>query len=209
MDFPEVVRRRRMVRRFDADQPVDPAVVRRVLDHAHRAPTAGSSQGRAYLLLDTPADVDRFWATTSPDPGASNRWLDGMRTAPVLAVVLADPTAYAARYAEPDKVRAGLADVPTEAWPVPWWHVDAGMAAHAALLTAVDEGLGACFFGVPGARWAAFREAFGLPDAWLPVGALALGHRLPGDTGSPGSAASSAHRRPPLDDVVHRARFGG
>ena len=32
---------------------------------------------------------------------------------------------------------------------MPYWDVDAGMAALLMLLTAVDEGLGACFFGVP------------------------------------------------------------
>jgi hypothetical protein len=32
-------------------------------------------------------------------------------------------------------------------WPVPYWDIDAGMAALLMLLTAVD-GLGACFFGV-------------------------------------------------------------
>lgn len=164
MELSEAVRRRRMVRRFDPSRAVEPDVVRRVLDHAHRAPSAGSAQGRRFLLLDSPADVARFWAATSPDPDAVNRWLDGMRTAPVVVVVLADPAAYAARYAAPDKRRAGLGGVPTTDWPVPWWHVDAGMAAHAALLTAVDAGLGACFFGVPGERWAALRDAFAVPE---------------------------------------------
>jgi len=32
---------------------------------------------------------------------------------------------------------------------VPYWHIDTGMAALLILQTAVDEGLGACFFGIP------------------------------------------------------------
>ena len=50
MEFREVVRRRRMVRRY-ADEPVDPAVVDRMLEHAQRAPNAGFSQGWAFLVL--------------------------------------------------------------------------------------------------------------------------------------------------------------
>ena len=57
-----MVRKRRMVRRYDPDQPVDPAVVDRMLANAVRAPSAGFSQGWAFLVLDRPADVDRFWA---------------------------------------------------------------------------------------------------------------------------------------------------
>ncbi len=202
MDFDEVVRRRRMVRRFDPDRPVDPAAVDRMLEHATRAPSAGNSQGWAWLRLDGPADVDRFWAATS-ETSTSNRWLDGMRTAPVLLVPLADEAAYRARYAEPDKTRAAAT---AACWPVPWWFVDLGMASLLALQTATDAGLGACFFGVPGARWGAFRAAFGVPARLVPVGAIAVGHRVPGDAGVRGSGDRG---RRPVSEVVHRGRWRG
>ena len=67
-----MVRRRRMVRKY-ADRPVDPAVVDRMLEHAIHAPSAGFSQGWAFLRLDTPEDVDRFWRATSPDPEREQR----------------------------------------------------------------------------------------------------------------------------------------
>jgi nitroreductase len=197
MEFAEVVRRRRMVRRFDPDRPVDDAVVERLLEHAVRAPSAGFSQGWAFLVLDSREDVDRFWAATS-DPDADNAWLRGMRTAPLLVVPLSCKDAYLDRYAEPDK---GWTDRDEARWPVPYWHVDAGMASLLVLLTAVDEGLGACFFGVPPERVAAFRAEFGVPDDHMPVGAMAVGHRVP----QPGAAGSPARRaRRPLDEVVHR-----
>ena len=66
MEFRDVVRRRRMVRKYD-DRPVDPAVVDRMLEHATRAPSAGFSQGWAFLRLDTPEDLARFWRTTTPE----------------------------------------------------------------------------------------------------------------------------------------------
>lgn len=59
VEFSEVVRRRRMVRRYAA-RPVDRAIVDRALANAIRAPSAGFSQGWGFLVLDTPADVDAF-----------------------------------------------------------------------------------------------------------------------------------------------------
>lgn len=198
MEFREVVRRRRMVRRY-ADAPVDPAVVDRMLEHAQRAPNAGFTQGWAFLVLDTPDDVALFWESTGAAAGTGNAWLDGMRTAPVVIVPLASKAAYLDRYAEPDK---GWTDRSEDRWPVPYWHVDAGMAALLILQTAVDEGLGACFFGVPGEHVDVFREAFGVPDTYAPVGAITVGHRV-ADVGATGSPA----RRERRTDVVHRGRW--
>ncbi|QIX25366.1 nitroreductase family protein [Nocardioides sp. JQ2195] len=194
MEFGEVVRRRRMIRRY-ADRPVDAAVVDRLLDHATRAPSAGFSQGWAFLRLDTPDSVARFWEATSPDPGASNPWLDGMRTAPVVIVPMSNESTYLDRYAERDKAGSD------QRWPVPYWHIDTGMASLLILQTAVDEGLGACFFGIPGQRHDAFRAEFDVPGDYTPIGAITVGHR-PADTGSSGSAAR--RRRKDTAEVVHR-----
>lgn len=189
-----------MVRRY-ADVPVDPAVVDRMLDHATRAPSAGFTQGWAFLRLDTAEDVGRFWRATSPDPEAGNTWLDGMRTAPVVIVPLANKGAYLTRYAQPDK---GWVDRTETRWAVPYWHIDTGMAALLILQTAVDEGLGACFFGIPPDRVASFRAQFGVPEDHTPIGAITVGHRLP-DTGAAGSAARRTRRS--RDDVVHRGQW--
>ena len=186
-----------MVRRFDPERPVDRAVVDRMLEHAVRAPSAGFSQGWAFLVLDAPAEVARFWSATS-DPDADNAWLRGMRTAPVLIVPLSCKDAYLDRYAQPDK---GWTDRDEARWPVPYWHVDTGMASLLVLLTAVDEGLGACFFGVPPERIEAFRAEFGVPADHVPVGAIGVGHRLP-DAGAAGSPARRTRR--PMEEVVHR-----
>ena len=200
MEFHDVVRRRRMIRSY-ADRPVDAAVVNRMLANAVRAPSAGFTQGWAFLVLDDPDEVRRFWAATS-DPGASSRWLSGMRTAPVVIVVLSSKAAYLDRYAEPDK---GWADREEHRWPVPYWHIDAGMAALLILQTAVDEGLGACFFGIPGDRVGDFCTAFDVPGTHVPIGAITVGH--PGtQPGAPGSPSRRARR--PLDEVVHRGRWG-
>src|SRR5687768_289267 len=102
MEFQDVVRRRRMVRDYSAE-PVDPAVVDRALANAVRAPSAGFSQGWAFLVLDTPQDVRRFWAATSEDLDEPDSWLAGMMSAPVVILPCSSKAAYLRRYAEQDK----------------------------------------------------------------------------------------------------------
>ncbi len=181
-----------MIRRYDPDRPVDPAVVNRMLDNAVRAPSAGFSQGWAFLVLDTPEDVARFWdaATPSDADAEPDNWLRGMSTAPVVIVPLSHKDAYLDRYAQPDK---GWSDRDEARWPVPYWHIDTGMAALLILQTAVDEGLGACFFGVPPERIDAFREAFDVPRRTCPSARSrsVIGSRTPAPRG----------RRPSARDV--------
>lgn len=198
MDFQQVVRRRRMVRNF-ADRPVDPAVVERVLENATRAPSAGFSQGWAFLLLDDRTGVARFWDAATPPGEGTDAWAAGMRRAPVIIVALSSKDAYLDRYAEPDK---GWTDRDEARWPAPYWHIDTGMAVLLMLLTATDEGLGACFFGIPPGRIARFRTEFGVPDDHTPIGAVALGHRAE-DRPSP----SLRRGRRPVAEVVHRGRW--
>lgn len=191
-----------MVRSY-AETPVDPAVVARALANATRAPSAGFSQGWAFLVLDTPEDVRRWWATTSDDVEHPDAWLAGMMRAPVVIVPCSSKAAYLGRYAEPDK---GWTDRDEARWPMPFWHMDAAMASLLVLQTAVDEGLGSCFFGIPPDRDAAVRREFGIPDAFDPVGVITLGH--PGDESSGAKGSPSRRRRKPLAEVVHHGRWG-
>jgi nitroreductase len=199
VEFAEVVRRRRMVRDYDPARPVPASVVDRLLVHAIRAPSAGFSQGWAFLVLESESDRARFWSvTTSPD--APDGWLTRMSRAPLLVVVLSSKDAYLDRYAEPDK---GWTDRDEARWPVPYWDVDAGMAALLMLLTAVDEGLGACFFGVPADRVDALRSAFGVPASHRPVGVVSVGYAGGEDRRSP----SLRRGRRGVEEVVHRGRW--
>jgi nitroreductase len=188
-----------MVRNYDPDRPVPPEVVERLLDHAIRAPSAGFAQGWGFLVLVDAGDRDRFWqATTTDDAGAAN-WLTGMRRAPLIIVAHSNKDAYLDRYAEPDK---GWADRDERRWPVPYWHIDAGFASLLMLLTAVDEGLGACFFGIPPERIPAYRAEFGVPQSFVPIGALTVGYPEP-DRRSP----SLRRGRRPVAEVVHRGHW--
>jgi nitroreductase len=203
MEFQDVVDRRRMVRNY-AETPVDPKIVERALRNATHAPSAGFSQGWAFLLLETPEDVRRWWqVTTDPEDLANpDDWLAGMMRAPVVIVPCSSKAAYLRRYAEKDK---GWVDQDEARWPVPFWHMDAAMASLLILQTAVDAGLGGCFFGIPVERVQAVRAEFGIDPDYDPVGVITLGHR----TGDSGAAGSPARRpRKPLSDVVHRGSWG-
>ena len=199
MEFQQVVDRRRMIRNY-ADHAVDPGAVDRALRNATRAPSAGFSQGWAFVLLDEPDDVRRYWeATTDPEQLASpDAWLTGMMRAPVIVLPCSSKDAYLDRYAEPDK---GVTNRDEGRWRVPYWHMDTAMAALLILQTVVDEGLGALFFGIPNEHIDAVRRSFAIPDTHDPIGAITIGH-LADD---PGLRGSPAHRRRlPLDALVHR-----
>ena len=187
-----------MVRRYDPDRPVPEPALEAVLAAALRAPSAGFSQGVSLLVLTEPTEREAFWAATADRP---SRWLDNLRTAPVLVGVWASREVYLDRYAEPDK---GWSDRNPDRWSAPYWFVDAGMAAMAALLSAVDAGLGACFFGVPPGRVDAVRAAFDVPADQLSVGMLSLGYPAPEPR--PGGSGTRRPRRP-AGELVHRGRW--
>ncbi len=56
MELDEAVRRRRMVRAYDADRPVPSAVLARLLGQAIRAPSAGFTQGWDFVVLTEPQE---------------------------------------------------------------------------------------------------------------------------------------------------------
>ncbi len=193
MEFRDVLRRRKMVRTFE-DRPVDTATVERILEAGQRAPSAGFSQGFAFLVFQG-EEVRRFWSAVSPEA----RWpSEGLRGAHVIVVPLAGKHVYLDRYAEEDK---GWADRNEARWPVPYWTVDTAFAAMLILLAAVEEGLGALFFGMDRAGYQRLRETYGVPDEWEPIGVIALGHPAGRD---PVQSSRDSRPRRALEEVVHR-----
>lgn len=188
-----------MVRRFQADRPVPISMRDRLLCAAGRAPSAGFTQGTEYLALDADADRDRFWNATRTDrSGPEDSWLTGMRTAPLLVVCWSNKQAYQDRYGRVDK---GWQRPIERRWPVPYWDIDAGFGALLMLLDAVDQQLGACFFGVPPDRVTALRKAFAVPGEFTPVGVVAVGFP------APGARAQQSRTRRDANDVIHLGRW--
>ncbi|MGD0683738.1 MAG: nitroreductase family protein [Streptosporangiaceae bacterium] len=204
MEFDEVIRKRRMVRAFTA-QPLDPAVMGRILAAANRAPSAGFSQGYALLVLEGPDQLAPFWelirSGEDDDGGSPGSAAGPLANAPLVVVPLSCKQIYLDRYARPDK---GWTDQDEAHWPVPYWDIDTGFTALLMLLAAVDEGLGALFFGIVPELFGQFRAQYGVPGRYVPIGAVAIGH--PDPAADPGGSSRVISRRP-LDDLVHRGRW--
>jgi len=123
-----------------------------------------------------------------------------MQSAAALILCLSDESTYLRRYAEPDK---GWTDMDEARWPVPYWDIDTGMAALMILLTAVDEGLGGCFFGAPPETHDDVLKAFSIPHDRNLVGVVSLGYPVP-------HARSGSLKRGlrGLDQVAQYGQFG-
>src|ERR1700704_3386747 len=198
MEFQDVVRTRRMVRSFECrDLPAE--VVARILRNAQRAPSAGFSQGWAFLVFEGQEQTQQYWDAVGPDDHDAFNWQD-LFSAPLLIVCLSHKAAYLDRYAESDK---GWTDRSESHWPAPYWDIDTGMAAMLILLTAVDADLGALFFGVPPEKVGTLRQTFGIPAALQPIGTVAVGYAKASDPPSP--SLKRGHR--PEPEVIHRGRW--
>ena len=166
--------------------------------NAQRAPSAGFSQGWAFLVLEGAEQTQTYWDAVGPTDAEAFRWQDLFK-APLLIVCLSNKHAYLERYAEADK---GWTDRSEAHWPAPYWDIDTGMAALLMLLTAVDAGLGALFFGVPPEKIAALRETFGVPPSYR-RSARSPSATQAGDPPSP--SLKRGHR--PAEEVIHRGHW--
>jgi len=198
MEFQDVVRKRKMVRSFE-DRPIPRDVLDRILANAQRAPSAGFSQGWAFLVLEGKEQVGRYWDELWPEARRKEFGWPDMFKAPVLIVCLSNKSQYLARYSLPDK---GWTDKSESHWPVPYWDIDTGMAAMNILLTAVDAGLGAVFFGI--FDQPKFHKTFSVPDEFSAIGTIALGYAKPNDRQSP--SLKIVGRRA-ATDVIHRGHW--
>lgn len=199
MEFQDVVVRRRMVRDF-SDQPVARPLLEQLMANATRIPSAGFSQGYAFVVLSEPGQRRLFWETTSGPGWRGESESVPLTRAPVVIIPLAHKQAYLERYALPDKAHTPLSD---EAhWPAPYWDIDTGFAVMLILLTAVDLGLGALFFGIFSGEQA-LMAALGVPPGYRPIGAIAVGHPTPGERSRP--ELPTGRRR--LGEVVRWERW--
>jgi nitroreductase len=192
MELSEVIRLRRMVRSYAPD-PIERTTLERIVAAGLRGPSAGFSQGQ-YLVVVTRAETRRAIARLA---GEDRHVALGMpawiSTAPAHIVLCTSEADYHARYREPDKLREDGTEID---WPVPYWHTDAGAAMMLILLAAVDEGLGAGFFGTHALQ--GLHDLLRIPDEVTPVGVITVG-RPSGK--QPSGSAARGHR--PRDQTIH------
>jgi nitroreductase len=201
VELRDILRKRRMVHQFTRE-PVAEETLLRILEIARHAPSAGFSQGFRLVVLDDPSRVEWFWRVTTP-PDELEELDERIATGPPVVVLpFTSKAAYLDRYSAPDKAGFGLQS--EEAWPVPFWHVDAGMAIMLILLAAVDEGLCGWYFGIVHGESDLLPE-LGIPDQYALLGAIAIGHRAPEDVRTQGSAFSRP--RVSVDELVRRSHW--
>jgi nitroreductase len=197
VEFREVVAKRRMIRSY-SDRPVGAEVVDRLLDSARRSPSAGFSQGQSFVVVTDPATRKGIARLADEDEYVNAGLPPWISRSPVHVIVCTSERSYHERYREPDKLDEAGNEID---WPVPYWYVDAGAAMMLLLLAAVDEGLGAGFFGFH--RLPGLKELLGIPADVTPIGAVTLGY--PEGEQPRGSAVRG---RRPAGEVVHREKWG-
>jgi len=170
--------------------------VNRILRLAQHAPSAGFSQGSAFIVVTKPETRLRI-AELQGENGyvaaGFDRWIS---EAPVDLVACVSEKVYHDRYNEPDKLRDGK----EINWPTPYWFFDIGAGCMVALLAAVDAGLAAAFSGV--VNVGGMRTLLGIPSHFHPVGVISIGHPMK-DVKSP----SLKRGRRSFGEFVHYERW--
>ncbi len=159
MEFGKAVLKRRMIRAFKPD-PLPKRSVERILELAQHYPSAGYSQGVAFVVVTEKRNRERLQVLNRLRGGAQ-----------LLIVPCVSEKTYHDRYHEPDKIQPDGSEIE---WPVPYWIFDVGCASLLILLTAVDEGFAAYFAGA--FRPDILRKELGIPDHFLPVGVISIGY---------------------------------
>jgi nitroreductase len=197
MEYQDVVRKRKTVRAFERRE-LPRELVKRIVANAQRGPSSGFTQGFEFLVFDGYEKTGKFWHHLASERGENLDLTSKETAAPLIIVPLAHSKAYVRRYLEPDKAQVGRKS--EEDWPSPYWFVDSAFAAMLIILTAVDLGLGAYYFSIGPTSHSIppFRIAFGIPEEYFPIGAIAIGYALP----SPPSPSLRRGRRP-RSEVFH------
>jgi nitroreductase len=186
-----------MVRNFQR-KPVPADVVDRILELGLHAPSAGFSQGWAYVVVTEEALKKKVGEIQGEaDFYAASRLHKFVSEAPALIVACVGEKIYHDRYREPDKLKEDGKEIE---WPTPYWYFDIGCACMLIFLAAVNEGLAAAFTGV--LRVEQMKQLLGIPSHFHPVGVISIGYQAE-DVKSP----SLKRGRRPLKDVVHHEHW--
>jgi len=186
-----------MVRNFQP-KPVPTDAIKAILDLALHAPSAGFSQGWAYIVVTDGAARKKIGVIQGEtDFYATSRFHKFISEAPVLIIACASEKIYHDRYREADKLKEDGTEIE---WPTPYWYFDIGCACMLIFLAAVNQGLAAAFTGV--FRVEQMKQLLGIPNHFHPVGVISIGYPAE-DAKSP----SLKRGRKPLKDVVHYERW--
>lgn len=188
LEFCEVVRKRRCVHSFTADEVSDEDLDY-ILEAARWAPSAGNSQPWRFVIVRKPENIQKVWESTTGMRFAvsSRKSIDitpqnFVKKAPVVIVVCTDTAAYRGRWSS---IKESLFCIQ-----------DSAASTMNLLLAACDRGLGACWVGM--FREDKLRDALNVPPDMRPVAIITIGHT---------KAKKKPPQRKPLQELVHYETF--
>jgi nitroreductase len=218
MEFKEVIGRRRSIRYFAPYRPVERDKIQTILEAARLASCAVNATFlRAIVVQRDDLDPEVLEALKTPVSALN------LELAPVHIYFYGDMQAIQRSRGQTLKelIDVGALNA-THGWSykfvdeVVWAQLlepmtrdplalvgavaaDCGIAICQALLTAFDEGLGACLSAFEPRR---AREAFGVPEPWMPIYAMLVGY--PAESWE----AGGQRPRPPFGELYFEGRYG-
>jgi nitroreductase len=175
MDFDEAVRKRKMIREYDGDRQIPNEIISKLIKNAHTAPSAGHTQVQEFIIVKDDLTKKRL------RKAAVNQ--DYVEKAPVLIVVCSNTSRSVGRYGNRGKEFYSI--------------TDGAFASMLILLTAVNEGVGACFVGA--FDDSKVSEILGLPKDVKPIGIVCIGY--------PAERPEKLERID-IDALVHYEKYG-
>ena len=200
-EFRDLLRRRRMVRRYLPDA-IDPEVVERIVGVVRRAPSAGFSQGHRLVVVTEEATRREFARLAGEGEYVEMGMPAWISVAPVHVVVGVREESYHERYRRDDK----LVDGEEITWPAPYWYVDSGSLFMLLQLAALDEGLGTGIYGVAGENVPELKALLALPGDIHFVCVVTIGKRPAQEDDTP-LVSRLTQARLPLEELVRRERW--
>ena len=171
MDIAEAIAGRRSTREY-TNQPIDEPIIHRLIEAAMLAPNAVNEQPWTFTVIRDQALLDRlsgeakaYMTATMPPSMANGPRAEHFRS------MLGDP-AFQIFYHAPVMVLISARA------PGPWIIEDCARAAENLMLTAYSLGLGSCWIGFTQGflNTPAGKRALDLPNSWVPVAPIIVGH---------------------------------
>lgn len=182
MDFKDLVKARKSVRRY-SDQQVEEDKIMKILEAARLAPSWANKQCWSYIVIRNKETIAEI---ATKGTGVLNSWL---KKAPVIVVACGNPKESGSRN------------------DMDYFLVDIGISMEHIMLQAADLDLGTCWIG-----WFDERQMgriLGIPDNLKIVAFTPIGY--PADDSGMRTRLTKflagSSRRKPLEDIVHKEKW--